>query len=328
VDPLLTAAVSEDESVAGAGAAALAALQGEGVDAAVATRLADAEPAVRVAAVRAAGQRRMTDSIPALLDAAAETGPARPVAIEALGQTCGPKELAALVDILAGLAQPEEIDLGVAAVSATASRIADKQLVADAIVKRLPGAPIEIQCALLGLLKQAPVTSALEAIRAGIRTQSGVEQQTAYTVLAEWPTPEAAPDLLELAKAGGAQRDMALAGYIRLIGSGELSPEAKTAMCQEAAALVASDEERDQLLGALATTPTVEALAMVMEYLDNPALTGRACWAAITVAEPLEQSHPTEVVEALTRVLEVMDNPNMERRVRSCRDRAAEAARR
>lgn len=97
-------------------------------------------------------------------------------------------------------------------------------------------------------------------------------------------------------------------------------------MCTEAAALVANDGERDQLLGALATVPTVEALDMAMSHLDNPALTARVCWAAVTIAEPLEQSHPARVVDALTRVLEVMDNPNMERRVRSSRDRAAEAA--
>ncbi len=339
VDTLLEAAASDDEAVANAGANALAALQGDGVDAAVAKRLADPDAAVakrladpdaatRAAAVRAAGQRRMTSAIPALVEAAGAKGAVREAAIRALGQTCGPKELPDLADILVGLSDPEDIALACSALTDAASRIEDKQLVADVLVERLGGAPIEIQCALMGLLKQAPVTSALDAIRAAIRDRSGVEQQTAYTVLGEWPTPEAAPDLLALAKAGGAQRDMALTGYIRLIGSGDLSPETKTAMCKEAAALVASDGEKDQLLTALATTPTAESLAMVMSYIDNPALQGRVCWAAVTVAEPLEQSHAAQVVEALTKVLEVMDNPGMERRVRSSHDRAAEAANR
>jgi hypothetical protein len=328
VDTLLTAALSADESVASASANALAALQGPGVDAAVAARLADADLAVRAAAIRAAGERRMVDAIPALVAAVSAEGAVRHAAIRALGRTCGPNELAALADILVSLSTQDEIGLAETALSDTASRMEDKGIVADVLVARLRQAPTGAKCALLRLLRVAPVTSALGAVRAAMREGAGVVGDTACSVLGDWPTPEAAPDLLALAKAGGDRRDLGLRGYIRLIGSGQLAPEQKMAMCNEAAALVASDGEKDQLLGALATVPTVEALAMVMRHLDNTALTGRACWAAVSVAEPLEQSHPTEVVDALTKVLEVMDNPNMERRVRASRDRAAKAANR
>lgn len=324
VDTLLAAAVSPDESVATAAANALAALQGDGIDATIAARLADADPAIRVVALRAAGQRRMAEAIPALIEAASAQGEVRHAAIRALGQTCGPDRLPDLVGILVGLSSDEEIGLAETALSDTASRIEDKQVVADALVAGLEPAATQPKAALLRLLRTAPVSSALNAVRASLGETA--VQDTAYAALGEWPTPEAAPDLLALAKAGGEHRDLGLRGYIRLIGSNDLTPEQKMAMCNEAAALVANDGETDQLLGALATVPTVEALDMVMSHLDNPALSARVCWAAVTVAEPLEQSHPAQVVDALTRVLEVMDNPNMERRVRSSRDRAAEAS--
>lgn len=326
VDTLLTAALATEEPVANAAASALAALQGDGVDAAVAARLADADTSVRVVAVRAAGQRRIVEAIPALVRAAGAEGPVRLAAIRSLGQTCGPNELPALADILVGLSAQEEIALAESALSDTASRIENKATVADVLVARMAQAPTEPKCALLRLLRAAPVSSALGAVRAAMGEGAGPVRDTAYAVLGDWPTPEASPDLLSLAKAGGERRDLGLRGYLRLIGSGTLSPADKMAMCNEAAALVANDGEKDQLLGALATVPTVEALAMVMSQLGNPALTARACWAAVTVAEPLEQSHPAQVVDALTKVLDVMNNPNMERRVRSSRDRAAQAA--
>lgn len=324
VDALLNAAMSSEESVAEAAANALAALRGEGVDEAVADRLDDADPRIRAVAVRAAGQRRMVGAVPALIAAVEAEGEVREAAISALGQTCTADDLPQLVDILVGLSSPDEVRLAESAISNAASRVDDKQVVADALIARLQDAPTEPKRAMLRLLTTAPTTRALDAVRAA--TSEEAVRETAYAVLGEWPDPAAAPDLLALAKAGGQYRELGLRGYIRLIGSPELTPEEKMAMCREAEALVSSDGEKDQLLGALATVPTVEALEMVMSYLDNPALTGRACWAAVTIAEPLEQSHPRQVVDALTRVLEVMDNPNMERRVRSSRDRAAEAA--
>ena len=194
---------------------------------------------------------------------------------------------------------------------------------ADALVAGLEPAATQPKAALLRLLRPPLCRAPLNAVRASLGETAAGHRIRGPGRVAD---PEAAPDLLALAKAGGEHRDLGLRGYIRLIGSNDLTPEQKMAMCNEAAALVANDGETDQLLGALATVPTVEALDMVMSHLDNPALSARVCWAAVTVAEPLEQSHPAQVVDALTRVLEVMDNPNMERRVRSSRDRAAEAS--
>ncbi len=76
-------------------------------------------------------------------------------------------------------------------------------------------------------------------VRASMGGDAGAVRDAAYSVLGDWPTPDAAPDLLALAKAGGGWRDLGLRGYIRLIGSAELAPEHKMAMCNEAAALVA-----------------------------------------------------------------------------------------
>jgi HEAT repeat protein len=324
VNPLLAAALAQNETVAGAALDALAALEGDGVDAALAQWLDDPDHRLRATAIRAAGMRRMAGSIPAFIEAADAGDVVGEAAIQALGRTCGHGELPDLADILVGLSGDEQLGLAEAAVAATASRIEDKSTVADVLVARLDGAPADAKAALLRLLPVAPTSQALDAVRDAL--DDPAVSGTAYAVLGDWPTPEAAPDLLALAKAGGEYGDLGLRGYIRLIESPNLGPEEKMGMCEQAAALVETDGERNQLLGALATVPTIEALRMVMSHLDDPALRARACWAAVTVAEPLEQTHSAEVAEALTRVLEVMDNPNMERRVRASRDRAAQAA--
>lgn len=326
VSPLLAAALAEDEAVATAALNALAALQGEDVDDTLAEQLGIADERLRAVAIGAAGMRGMGGSVLAFVEAAGAGGIVGEAAIRALGQTCGPDELATLTDLLVRLNGTAQLGLAEAALSDTASRIEDKSIVAAALVAPLGDAPADSKCALLRLLRTAPESQALGALRTALEDGTAAVRDTAYSVLGDWPTPEAAPDLLGLAKAGGERRDLGLRGYIRLIGSPGLAPAEKMAMCDEAAALVAGDGEKDQLLGALATVPTIEALRMVMGHLDNPALKERACWAAVTVAEPLEQSHSAEVADSLTRVLDVMANPNMERRVRSSRDRAAEAA--
>jgi HEAT repeat protein len=328
VPALLVAASAPEGEVAEAAQIALATLPGDDVDAAVLGALTAADTTTRRVAIEAAGQRNLAAANPTLLEAVNDAdGAIRAAAIAALGQTTGADGLTALVGVLLAR-QGDEVGLAEAAVGATISRVPDQDACANALTAALGEAAMAPKCALVRLLAAAPTAKALDALRVALSDPEADVQNTAFGVLCGWPTPAAAPDLLAIAKAdANADRaKAALYGYMRLVGSPELSADQKMAMCNEAAALCKTDEDNDHLLTALATVAKLDALNMAMALLDTAALTNKVSWTAVNVGELLEQSHPAEVAAAMERVLNAMNNPGMERRVRSCMERAQKAA--
>lgn len=329
VPVLLSVSGSANADEAGAAQIALATLPGDDVDSAVLQALSAPELMVRRVAIDAAGQRRLVEANPALLKAMDDADPSiRSAAIAALGQTTGPDGLTALVDVLLSRTSAEELGQAERAVASALSRVADKRVCAGVLTAAMARAEAGPRCALLRLMGGAPTDEALDAVRAALRDGQGEVRDTALRVLCDWATPAAAPDLLELARGGpdAGQRTAALRGYMRLIGSPSLPPEQKMAMCNEAAALCETNEDIDALLSSLATVASLDALNMAMSHLDTAPLTNKVSFAAVCIGELLEQKHPAEVASAMERVLKAMNNPGMERRVRSCMERAQRAA--
>ncbi len=329
VPVLLSAAGSTNAEEADAAQIALATLPGDDVDSAVLEALSAGDATVRRVAIDAAGQRRLVEANPALLKSMddADAG-IRSAAIGALGQTTGQDGLGALVDVLLSRTNAEELGQAESAVASAFSRVADKSVCANVLTAATTRADAAPKCAVLRLMGTAPTDEALGAVRAAVKDGQGEVQEAAFRVLCDWASPAAAPDLLELAKSDpddGRQR-AALRGYMRLIGSPDLAPEQKMAMCEEAAALCRTDEDVDALLSGLATVASLDALNMAMSHLDTAPLTNKVSFAAVCIGEPLEQKHPAEVAAAMDRVLKAMNNPGMERRVRSCMERAQKAA--
>jgi len=328
VPVLLAAASSENASEAEAAQIALATLPGDDVDTAVLEALSAGDARVRRIAIEAAGQRRLVEANPALLKAMDDAdGSIRSAAIAALGQTTGPDGLTALVDVLLSRTSTDELGQAESAVASAFSRVADKRVCASALTAAMARAEVAPRCALIRLTGAAPTDEALGAVRAALRDGQAEVRAAAFRVLCDWATPAAAPDLLELARGGpDTERTAALRGYMRLIGSPDLSPEQKMAMCNEASALCRTTEDIDALLSGLATVASLDALNMAMSHLDNAPLTNKVSFAAVCIGELLEQKHPAEVAAAMERVLKAMNNPGMERRVRSCMERAQKAA--
>jgi hypothetical protein len=269
------------------------------------------------------------NATPDLLSAVSDNdATVRAAAIQALGQTVVADGLPDLVQVLLQAKGDDEVRLAEEAVTATCSRIDDKQACANVLTAGLAKAGASPTCALLRLLRTVPVASGLDAVRGAAKSAEATVAETAASVLCEWPASAAAPDLLATAKTtdNAGRRAAALRGFLRLVGSNDLSPEQQMAMCREAAALVKGDDETNQLLGALATVPALDALNMAMEHLDNAALTNRVSWAAVTIGERIMGQHPGEVAAALDRALGKMNDANLLRRVRAARDQAAKAS--
>ena len=296
---------------------ALAAIPGEEADAAVMAMLNNTETAPRLTALELIGRRRMYESVPALLKAAA--GPdakVRPAALKRVGELGRPTEFSAVLDLLMQYEAQQDIDAAEQALSAVCSKADNPISYTLRLTSRLAKAAPAQKCALLRVLSVIGGTNALNAVREAVNDSNSHVSDAAIRVLCSWKTADAAPDLLSLAKDSPNQsrRTAALRGYINLVRDDRLPRGEKIAMCKRAAALIQRDEEKKLLLGALSTIPSTDALSMAMSYLDDPATTAEASFAAVAISDKIIGQEPDKVVEAMQKVLKVTNNINVKNR--------------
>jgi len=327
VPTLFEAAVESNAEVAKAAQDTLVGLAStKEVDAAILAVVEKGESKTRLVAIDVVAQRRMVTGNPLLFKVADDPDKQiRIAAIEALGQTGETKDLAGLVAMLVNRKNAEELRTTENAAKAVCGRSTDKQACAEKLLAPLQ---VEARCALLRLLRVTGGADALQAVRAAIKDADAQIQETAIRTLCEWPTADAAPDLLEMARTSPEQsrKIAALRGYIGLVRDERLSTEKKLAMCREAAAMVERNEEKKLLLGVLGTVPAVEALSMAMVHIDNSATKDEASMAAVAISEKIVEQKPTEVADALQKVMQTTDNKDVIRRAKEILDRAKKTA--
>jgi len=315
VPTLFEAAVESDADVAGAAKATLTGFANtKEADAAILAMVAEGDLKARLVAIEVVAQRRTPTGNPLLFKVANDPDKRiRIAAIEALGQTGQTQDLTGVVTMLVNRKDAGELRAAEDAARAICGRSSGKQACAEILLAVMPRANTEAKCALLRLLRVTGGSDALQAIRAAAKDTNTQIQETAIRALCEWPTADAAADLLEMAKASSnSQRKIAaLRGYINLIRDENLSTEKKLAMCREATALVQRSEEKRFLLGALGTVPAAEALSIVMTYIDDSATKNEAGLAAVAIGEKTFEQEPEKVAAALQKVIQVTDNEDL-----------------
>ncbi len=280
-------------------------LQGDGVDAAIAEALANAQGSQRLVLLQLAGDRAITTLVPALMKAADDADPeVVKTAIAALGATAGPSELPALIARLTG---PDSAHLVAAvkdALKIALLRMPDRDDAADRLLAAMPNASVAARVDLLDLLGVLGGNRALAGV-AGAVSNGGDEIQDAATrVLGEWMSPDVAPVLLDLAKTGPAKYQVrCLRGYIRAFRQLGIPDADKMAMAAKAFEAATRDEERCLALESLNRIPDPKAMEMLLPHLRNPALKDAAAKAAVAVAERIVAGHPAVVAEAMPKVL-------------------------
>jgi len=314
-----------DTQISQAAQDGLAALPGQGADDAITAMLEGRQTDQRLTALDLMGRRRMTKSIPALLKAAGDAdAKVRPAAIRKIGELGGPDELPALLDVLMRLKDSQDLDAAERALSAVCVKTDNPQSHAGKLIGLLAKAQPAQKAVLLRVLGVVGGPDALKAVRAAVDDGDGQVRDAAFRALCSWKTADAAPDLLTMAKSApeASRKTAALRGYINLVRDESLSTEQKLAMCKQAAELIARNEDKKLLLGALGTVPSAEALAMAMTNVDDPATADEACFAAVAISEKIVEQKPQEVTEALQKVLKATENKNVIRNARQTLQKA------
>jgi HEAT repeat protein len=298
--PMLAGLVEDPEAtVSSAALAGLIGFPGHQADAAVMMLLSESDDRIRVAAIEAVSQRRMTTAAPLLLKAAgdANAGVAN-ASFKVLGELAGVAEIPGLIDLLL---QAKDVAPAETALSAICARQPDTGSCAGPLLPGLAKAQGEPKLAMLRVLGTAGGPGALTAVRAAALDSDASVKATALRALCEWPSAEALPDLGRISATNSDPRFklLALRGQLRLIPMQVEPDAAKLSQLKEILPLLEHPEEQRLALVILGDLPSPESLALLTPYLSSTGLKEEASVAAVAVADKIVAGHPAEVAAAM-----------------------------
>lgn len=176
--------------------------------------------------------------------------------------------------------------------------------IVDAICAAVGTSQGEAKCELLKTLRAVGGAKAFETVRVAVNDANPEAKDTALRALCEWPSADALPLLLEMAKSPPSKtmKVLALRGFVRLAPQQTGSDAEKLESLKAAMALADRDDEKRLIVGALANIPTLDALALAASHLENAALTEEAALAAVAIAEKLPAGNSEQLAGAMKEV--------------------------
>ena len=282
------AAAAGDEQTAAR--AALGALRGDAANAAILKAIPGAEPKIKVELIRAVGERGITSAAEVLLAGASDTNrPVRIESIRALRETAGPRQVAALLPLLAKTSNENdrrEFERTVAS-AIRRSREAPITEVTDAYAGSTdPG----VRISLLNVLSTVGNSAALPVLRQALQDPSPDIRRAALNALSGWPTAEPMEDLLALARSAGdpARQILALRGYIKLVQVPSNRSPAETARLLKTAMEAATRvDEKRAVLAAAQRLMCPESLELARSAVKDPQVAAEAQLAVTTLERGL-----------------------------------------
>lgn len=313
---LLKLAASDQKSDADAARYALANLHAAGLDDALAQAATGNNPQVRALAIDLLADRLAPQGVPAAITALKdESVQVRLVALAAIGKLGTKSEAETLIAIMKTSRDASERKAAADALSAICAVQRDDLL--PIVREAMAGTDTGTQTALLNTLLRIGSPAALDALLAARASRDSKLREEALRILINWPTLDAAPQLLQLARTDPARRQDALRGYVRLAQTAK--PIEKTMeMLNDAMKLAATKEEKWIVLAAWGKVHTGQSIDTLLPLLKDPAIRNEAAAALISVAEGVSRHSP----EAKTRAKEVLRAVMNSAAAQGIRDRA------
>lgn len=319
--PLLleTALQSDKESLSEAALSSLAELPGEAADQQIKDRLAESKGQAQRVLVELVGLREITAAVPMLLEFARSDQPEiSQNALAALGLTIQLEDLPKLVSMLVNAESQERAAVAKQALEKGCQRMPDQDATAAVLLENMEEASMERKSDLFDLLRVTGGDKALDGVAEAANSDDQQMVDAATRVLGKWMTPDAAPVLLKLAKSGPRKfRVRSLRGYIRIPRQLKVSADKKMDMAVKALNAATRDEERRLVIeDVLARLSSVEALELVMQYLESPGLTKSVCKAAVEIAQDLVKTKPAAVAESMPEVIAAIDDKALKQKAK------------
>ena len=275
VPVLLEVAAGSDANLAATATEAVEGLPGDGVDADLAARLADADGKMRRVLIEVAGRRRIEAATSALLEAADDSDAAvRSAALTALGSTVGPDDLAFLISRVVTPKNVADTPVATKALQAACIRMPDGNACAARLGIAMSGKDVSTQCAVLEILGAMGSPRALAIIGAAAKANNPEIQDVATRLLGGWMTNDAAPVLLDLAKTldEDKYKIRAMRGYIRILRQFVIPSAERAKMCRAGLDACERDAEKRLLLEVMERYPSLDMLKVAADAAKDPAL--------------------------------------------------------
>ncbi len=306
---------AEDATLAAAAATSLASMQAPDVNAAIADAIAKAAPAVRAKLIDLLGDRQADQTIVVATKSLNDPeSSVRVAALRELSPVAGKEHVPLVLPLLLKATESSERNAAEKTLCNAASRGGDDALapVLDAMKDASP----ENRIALLHAVARIATPKALDQILATLAGTDAQLSDEAVRMLSDWPSLDAVPHLLTLAKSDDLNRQvLGLRGYVRLVGI-EPSVEEKARMLSTAMSLAKRPDEKKLVLGAWGSVPTPQSIEVLRPCLDDPEVRHEAAQAIIAVAPELAKNDALkpQVVEALKAAIDKCDDKEIRKR--------------
>ena len=292
---------------------ALLGVKTKGLSAAAAGALGKASTEGKVAILEVLAARGSADQAKAAIaQLDSKEAPVRQAAARAMGALAGAGDISIILKKLTAATDARE-QAGLRGASLEAIRRTG--VGAKPVVKALSGTAGAKRVTLLSVLAGIGGADALAVVVKDTASDDKDVKEAAVRALASWPESGAASPLLALAgKSDNAtHRTLAIRGYIRLISlPSNRTPAQTVKLFAEAMKAAPGPAEKKLILGALAPVRTVEAMALAMGYVDDPALREEAAMAAVKIACPTGRRQKLlkgpEVRKNLEKIIAVAKN--------------------
>jgi HEAT repeat protein len=292
--------------------ASLRKLRGAKVDSLLISALAETDPAVRLEAIGALGERAAGPAVPRLLALCADADASvRLAALQALTQLADTRSLGGLIHWLMVAKGSSEVAYAEQAATAACTRADDKEAAAATLEEAMKDAPPSVRCALMRLASALGGPKALEILMRGVEDKEESVSEAAIKAMSQSGDQAAAAKLLELAKSAPepAGRAMALRGYIRLQSYLDQPPDKQIWTFIRIMDLATGVEEKKLAVASLGSMKTLGSMKLAIEQLDNKDVRPEAEAAICRIARHLYDTNANEVTAAMERILSLTENP-------------------
>lgn len=305
VKTLAGIAASKNDQAAGAARVSLTKLTGSDIDAAVAGAIRGAAPKVQAVLIDALAARQARQAVPSALKCTtSRDANVRIAAFNALGQLAGPECTAPVAKLMVAVKDHPERGAAEKALCNICTRGREKS--ADAVIRLMRSANATGKQALLRALLHAGGPKALACVAAAAKGRDENVAKEAVRNLAKWRDTSPAPILLELATSSSSSgvKILSVRGVITMAGA-QKDTRAAMGLLTSVRKVITRADEKKLLLGTLGNMRVIEALRMVVPYIEDSAVTGEASSAAVKLAQNIDQRKQSirqEVIDAMGKV--------------------------
>ncbi|GAB3907377.1 hypothetical protein GCM10028803_41010 [Larkinella knui] len=264
----------------------------------------------RVALLSVLGRRAAEASVQQVLAQAQDSDTTiSQAAAAALPFMVGQDQLPQLVTLLTNTTQPKTIRSLQQALAAATVSVGDSIQRTDLLISTMQQAAAASQPRFLGAFAGIGGPKALQVVQEAFGKGEGIAQPAAVAALSDWPTPDAAPALLTIARQNSVVAESALSGYIKLIDRSAYSADQRLLLLRDGMEVARNPQQKIEILKAVSRCRTFLALVFAGNYLDDPALQQQAAATVLAVAASSRDFTGDVVRKLLEKASQVITGP-------------------